>query len=546
MVSSFFARAALFVSLAVSMAEGTTARFPGLQKRDLLDLASHTLLATSRDHVLITLDFSSNGATPVLLDLNSSDILVQGRFDGLDSAAATSTTASLNLDFTNISITGDHAIKLGLPVGLQGVNFTTNILSDAAINPGLQSSAPGEVAVGVFGISTSAPSIVEKALSSTTPSSVQQLLAGAVTAGKHPVISFLYAGLDDGAFPPDSAGFVGLFAVGDTIDVQTLFSIPAGTPTPGFPDLSKLLSQPGVTPNNGAIPVTGFTVGGNKLPLASTVSGAQQNTVVGRLSTTQFETTVSLDFGKAIYKGTPGLTFNATSGIWNMPCNDEIIISVQIDSKTDVPLDPLSIVVPDPTKPGQCQGSIVARTSTSNPQTEDIIFGLSFLENVAFTTGYADAKLTQAQYQFLPVVNTTAAHEFFTASRTSATISWPPSATSWGSSPSSTSAPGSTTNNVLGSLDNDDASNNSLNLPSGSIADQLRHCLPAIILGAIVVAVIAIGALIFTLVRRRRGGSRHESAYRNIHVSESSDASKGLYAHDEGHSAYSDPYQDKA
>lgn len=74
---------------------------------------------------------------------------------------------------------------------------------------------------------------------------------------------------------------------------------------------------------------------------------------------------------------------------------------------------------------------------------------------------------------------------------------------------------------------------------------QLKHCLPAIIIVAIVLGLVLIGVVIYALVHRRRRSGGRQSAYRNIHNSEQSDYSKALYGHDEEPTAkYSDPYQD--
>ena len=152
----------------------------------------------------------------------------------------------------------------------------------------------------------------------------------------------------------------------------------------------------------------------------------------------------------------------------------------------------------------------------------------------------------------LPLTNITDAHDYFVSTRTGSGSSWPQYTSYSGSfsSPSSSSSSPSTSEvKVAGSLedttDDDHNNNDSLNLPSGSVADKLKHCLPAIIVVAILVGVLAVGGAIFALIRRHRSGSRHQSAYRNIHISDNMDSSKGLYAHDEeSASKYSDPYHD--
>ncbi|KAI0645849.1 hypothetical protein C8Q79DRAFT_1010745 [Trametes meyenii] len=101
---------------------------------------------------------------------------------------------------------------------------------------------------------------------------------------------------------------------------------------------------------------------------------------------------------------------------------------------------------------------------------------------------------------------------------------------------------------VAGNVAGTDDQGNDLNLPHGSIADQIKHCLPAIVALAIVVGVGLIAGLIVCLVRRRRGanGTPRPSAYRNLHEADShAPVHVPLYGAEEGTSRYSDPYKDK-
>ncbi|KAI0666011.1 hypothetical protein C8Q78DRAFT_995251 [Trametes maxima] len=101
---------------------------------------------------------------------------------------------------------------------------------------------------------------------------------------------------------------------------------------------------------------------------------------------------------------------------------------------------------------------------------------------------------------------------------------------------------------VAGNVAETDDQGNDLNLPHGSITDQIKHCLPAIVALAIVVGVGLIAGLIVCLVRRRRGanGTPRPSAYRNLHEADShAPVHVPLYGAEEGTSRYSDPYKDK-
>ncbi|KAI0633580.1 hypothetical protein C8Q77DRAFT_1174556 [Trametes polyzona] len=103
-------------------------------------------------------------------------------------------------------------------------------------------------------------------------------------------------------------------------------------------------------------------------------------------------------------------------------------------------------------------------------------------------------------------------------------------------------------NLAVGNVAETDADGNDLNLPHGSIAEQLKHCLPAIIVLAVVIALGTLGGVIACLVRRRRGGGggAGPSAYRNLHDADThGPVNVPLYGAEEGHSKYADPYQDK-
>ncbi|KAH9858920.1 hypothetical protein C2E23DRAFT_855640 [Lenzites betulinus] len=100
---------------------------------------------------------------------------------------------------------------------------------------------------------------------------------------------------------------------------------------------------------------------------------------------------------------------------------------------------------------------------------------------------------------------------------------------------------------VAGNAAETDDQGNDLNLPHGSIADQLKHCLPAIIVIVVLAAVGALASVIVCLVRRRRGnGGARPSAYRNLHEADNhAPVHVPLYGAEEGTSRYADPYSDK-
>ncbi|KAL4253316.1 hypothetical protein ABKN59_005102 [Abortiporus biennis] len=90
-----------------------------------------------------------------------------------------------------------------------------------------------------------------------------------------------------------------------------------------------------------------------------------------------------------------------------------------------------------------------------------------------------------------------------------------------------------------------------LNLPSGSLADKLKHCAPAIIFGAIAFGILLIAGIITAVLisRKNKQAGGGPSAYRSLHVAESGPSTQKvpLYGADEEFSSkYSDPYTDGA
>ncbi|KAI0368288.1 hypothetical protein BV20DRAFT_969332 [Pilatotrama ljubarskyi] len=102
---------------------------------------------------------------------------------------------------------------------------------------------------------------------------------------------------------------------------------------------------------------------------------------------------------------------------------------------------------------------------------------------------------------------------------------------------------------VAGQAAETDENGNDLNLPHGSIANQLKHCLPAIIIIAVVAGLGLVGGLIACFVRRRRNrgsSTPRPSAYSNLHDADThGPVHVPLYGAEEGVSRYSDPYKDK-
>jgi hypothetical protein len=140
MASSFLARAALFISLALSTAQSATAWQHGrLLSRALVDNTQKTLFTPANSTgIFIIIDVNGQDV-PVQIDLAryvapffvvdtlnlmcsccSGDLYIAGTLSGADSLAATSIEALVQYDFTSPPVSGSFPIKLGVPVSIGG------------------------------------------------------------------------------------------------------------------------------------------------------------------------------------------------------------------------------------------------------------------------------------------------------------------------------------------------------------------------------------------------------------------------------------------
>lgn len=222
---------------------------------------------------------------------------------------------------------------------------------DSNFNAELQHDFPGDPAVGVLGFGPSAQSTVVKAVQSGR-SPMDQLY---ITNATNPFSTLLFGGFDESMPTSVDPQFTGFFSVGEPVDLKDMFPDVDGVSD--LPDLSKITSQPPIplSAANG-FPITQFTVNGQNLQLHSTVQGAATNTEIGILTSTETYSVVPVAIAQAIYASVPGSSLNQGSGVYTVPCNTEINITITIGS-TSIPLDPTSVVIQDPTS-NNCVGSV--------------------------------------------------------------------------------------------------------------------------------------------------------------------------------------------
>ncbi|GJE92770.1 acid protease-like protein [Phanerochaete sordida] len=524
--------------------------------------------------LLLEIDVGDNEVL-VQVDLGSSDLFVGGQLNGADKWNASTAQALEDYPFFMDPISPSGNI-LETTVSIGGKSAEQTFIFNAQ-NPftELSEAFPQLPAVGVLGLGPTGASAIHSVL----PNSHSPLDALLLVNASSPYVTFFFLGseLAYGSSDPVPAGF---FSVGAPVDLPALLPTVNGVAPP---DLSGIHTQPAIP--LGALntfPLAQILHGGQDIPLTST-AGATSGAVAVLATTTPFNV-VPAGVARAIYGGVPGAALDAQTGLWHVPCGTPLVVQLVLAQRTVV-LQNDSVVIHAPGT-AQCVGSFVgAQTADSN---WDVALGTTFLENAYVLLGYADTGLTQPILRVLPYADIAGAQAYdaalgaglgmggalspnssapdpaaqgastrfttVTVTHTPTTVVWlgSPTPDAVSSTPSasvsaSASASASAGDKFAGALDVEPSASASgtPNGPSGSVADQLKHCLPAIIVLAVVAALFLVGAVVYCVVARRRRSGVRESAYTNIHYAEGGAQQRALYGHDEDATKYADPYHDR-
>lgn len=218
-------------------------------------------------------------------------------------------------------------------------------------NTGLQTDFPGNPSEGVLGFGPTSRSAVVDALG-TGHSPLDELY---IFNASNPFSTILFSGFDEPTSTSPDLMFSGFFSVGEPIDLNKIF--PGMEGVSDLPDLSKITSQPPIPLGNiNSFPVNQILVNGQNVPLRSSVQGAPATSAIGILTSTDSFTVVSAEISQAIYGSIPGVSVNEGTGVYTVPCNAEVNVTIQIGTVI-IPLDPSSVVVQDPTS-NTCVGSV--------------------------------------------------------------------------------------------------------------------------------------------------------------------------------------------
>ncbi|EKM54723.1 uncharacterized protein PHACADRAFT_258745 [Phanerochaete carnosa HHB-10118-sp] len=542
----------LYLPLVLAAVQFSTAKtFNTLSRRALTqsNLAQHAeniiLVTNTLPGLFLDIDVSDNEVI-VQVDLTSADLVIGGQLNGVNNSNLL-TTAQAEVDYSFFNPPVDAIGNIPQTTVSIGGNSAQQAFILTSQNPftDIENAFPQSQAVGVLGFGPTGASSVHSVLAK-SHSPIDQVL---LTNATNPFITILFLGseLANGSSSPAPAGF---FSVGEVIDLQTLLPNFGGTSPP---DLSVINSRSAISLGiENSFTVDQILLNGASLPVVSSIQGTTPGEAVAIIAGTCPYNLVPAEIAQAFYSGVSGATLDSQTGLWHVPCGTNLTVEVVLADSTVV-MDGDSVVI---TLPGtsQCVGSFKVN---SNPSPNwDISFGTTFLENAYILLGYSGQSgqtLTSPIMKVLPYADIGGADEYYAALTgntapqptttrfTTVTFTHTPTTTIWLGSPTPTPTSGSSAEKLAGALD---AESSSSNAPSGSVGDQLKHCLPAIIALAVVVGLFLVGMIVYYLVSRRRKSGVKQSAYSNIHFAETTDHSRTLYGHDEDMSKYSDPYTD--
>ncbi|OBZ70907.1 hypothetical protein A0H81_09365 [Grifola frondosa] len=544
-------------------------------KRDLAEFADDITYTNAMQNALFLQVWIADTSAVVQLDTTATDLLVTGLLpnSGLTNTGKTTSDVVKDVTVTGSIFTGDVMVD-GLEVSNMSLTYA-NSLPNSIVN--LNESA----IYGRLGL----------ALPTATGSALALLLQQAPSDHQYYTI----------LFSPDvnktgtDGTFSGFFTIGELVDLSEIFNGASAD----LPDLTLIKGQPELPLTaTGQFSVDAISINAQPFQLKSEIPQAPSGKPLAIVNTADPWIRASFEVVSAIYGNVSGATFvdQSTIGTFQVPCSTQVEVTVTLGGQ-DYVLDPSTLVRDNPFGDA-CAGVFATNgQAVSAIPAFDLSFGPHFLKNVNYSSsgstgdntagarpsniatqatgsagnaagkGYGSTPTggstgtTQGSSSWLSrtpqrSTSTTTVTVTHTNVGTTTVAGPPPSSAGTGSSSSSssswtgtgaaaTASPGVLAGNLEGSNGSSDNSNN-LNLPSGSIADKLKHCLPAIIVLAIVVGVLLIGGLVFCLVRRRSPGSgARPSAYRSLHAAETAEPTHvPLYGAEEGSSRYSDPYRD--
>jgi len=188
--------------------------------------------------------------------------------------------------------------------------------------------------------------------------------------------------------------------------VQGTFSI--GEYEPQFANVSnspQISTWPENSPSRWTVLIDAVIVNNSITVPSSSVDGAPSNKAVALIDSGASYSYVTKEVADALYSNIPGATFDSSSGFWNLPCDAEVDMALQIGGQV-LPLHPLDVNPTMAADPSQCIGSFVPQ---SIPIDVDFLIGDNFLRSVYSVYDFGDfdssGDMGNPYMRFLSLVN---------------------------------------------------------------------------------------------------------------------------------------------
>jgi len=519
-----------------------------------------------------------NTTVTTVLDFESSDLWVTGDIPNVQGIGQTAELSWYNSTPTTTgTIARGSWVSGGAYSASQGYVFTQS--RPPNFDDTLIRNDPMPL-FGIYGLGPSASSIVANTIHQNSWSPLDNAL---LSVPSHPYATLLLSPNEDDL---GKIAFAGIFTVGKLVDLASVFDISQEQINQlGIVDLNAINVQGQLPYTTQTITVDSIVVAESSVPLNSSTSGTPFGKAVARLSTVSPYITVDQSVVDAIYKSIPGASWVQEKRGYSLPCNSELSVTITIN-RVDFLISPLDVVA-KVVNSDICFGSFVAADGSAHGQ-YDIKLGGAFFHNAYVKFGYSGAsnnQLTDPYVQLLPITQNATAHQQFYDSRasqygtpvghpspehnlsTSYTASTSYSTreqipTSTPSSEHTTTAyrtifalPSSSSSGEHGSAPivlsehlSDDSDSESGSVSLNDILGNIKYWVPSLIVGAVLLTIGSIVAIVFWRTSRRSRSMSHggASAYKSLHLAETSEPARPLYGHDEERStSFFESYSDK-
>lgn len=359
-------------------------------------------LSTINDMIYLTNITAGNVTYLVQIDTGSSDLWIKGPSSPLPNSNQTSTTCNLTygigwayghisystVKFAGITVPNQAFLDVSSAQG-PAIDYNTN---------------------GIFGLGFTSLSTIDSLVNKTGSSSGR---------------SFLYNLFSDNPQEPNFIAISLQRSTNPTDEVEGTFLI--GELDPDYAAVnqtSQIPTFPTTSPSHWTVLIEAILVAGNSvIPMNTTVPNAPSNRAVALLDSGTSYSYASPEVSNAIYGNIPGAQLNPKTGLWNVPCNVEADVALQINGRV-FPVHPLDLVPKSTTDPGTCVGSLVSEDISATALGAgnfDMILGDNVLRSMysVYNFGNYDTSgnMGAPHVQFLSIVDPNQASKEFAAAR---------------------------------------------------------------------------------------------------------------------------------